>query len=44
MELVNIIMADNNTKQPTNPDNTLQLYHMLKCVLESYVCCLVVYL
>ena len=44
MELVNIIMADNNIKQPTNPDNALQLYHMLKCVLESYVCCLVVYL
>ena len=44
MELVNIIMADNNIKQPTTPDDALQLYHLLKRVLESYVCCLVVYL
>ena len=35
MELVNKIIADNNIKQPTNPDDALQLYHLLKHVLES---------
>ena len=35
MELANIIMADNNKRKPNNPDDALQLYHLLKYVLES---------
>lgn len=35
IELANVIMVDNNIRKPNNPDDALQLYQLLKHVLES---------